>query len=465
MLNRFELQKGNVLVTVLISMGILGFGTSTLIKHFSENKKIVKNIAIKKETEVLEKKLKSYLMDYTICAENFKNKNVNSAYTSLKKNNKDVLKLDAIYLNGTVKIREIRTSQGEIPQTINLHFSYEKISQNQLGGNLISKKYLMKGEVDANDIIQSCYLDDEDAIGAAFSELMARVCNGPGVIATSPENRCTVLEFDPTSTCASGQVLRGYFFDSTTQKLRFNCENVLSQIGTGNQLCQLGLKATSTPGVFECFSLNDLVSSESVIVNSGAKCKVDIQNDKIRLHCNDTYVPPPSDPEYTTYTCNTSINTWSASGSCSTLSSDCLAGTANNGDSLCCSSTPSRICVTSSESSYSRYRCNKTLASWTLMSGTCTELSSNCVSGNANDGEILCCSSSPTATCKFQTGDFCGHVQFCHLTHGYQRTCFYGGVGEVQTPSPSMNCEIDGHYQEDGGGGGMFKCREICGDE
>jgi hypothetical protein len=281
---------------VLLAMGVLTAGTYSLMKQNSTAKKSVKSIAQKKDTELLERRIKAYLIDIDICKQNFENQSIlaNRSFNFIEKDGAKVLSVDSVYQSGSLKIRSFKQKPLDANSFI-FELNYEKL-KNQLGGNSIVKTYKISATVDSNDKIINCYMNDEEEVTAALEQALNKICHGPGVISGDP--KCTVMEFDFASLCTSGEAVKGYSYDAASEKLKLECLPIISTIGDSGVECPFGLKATDQPGVFSCFNLIDIIDTSEVSINEGDDCGVsfDSATNKIKLSCGACVptCPPPS---------------------------------------------------------------------------------------------------------------------------------------------------------------------------
>ena len=310
---------------VLLAMGVLTAGTYSLMKQNTEAKKSVKSISQKKDTELLERRIKAYLIDLDICRQNFESESIlaNRSFSSITKDGAQVLSVDKEYQSGSLKIKSFRQKPLDANSFL-FELNYEKL-KNQLGGKTISKSYKMSATVDTNNKIINCYMNDEEEVTAALEQALNKICNGPGVISGDP--KCTVMEFDLLNLCNSGEAVKGYSYDSASKKLKLECSPVVSTIGDAGSECPFGLKATDQPGVFSCFNLIDIIDTSEVTINEGDDCGVsfDSGTNKIKLSCATCVAtcPPPS--QNPAETCQgTSI---SYANSCGTADACQAAGT------------------------------------------------------------------------------------------------------------------------------------------
>jgi hypothetical protein len=384
-------QAGSSLMLVMLAMGILSIGTYSLMKQNTAAKKSVKSIAQKKETELLERRIKAYLIDISICRENFEGNSILStrSFNNIKKGGVVVLNTSTKYQNGSIQINSFH--QKPLNDTsFYFELNYEKL-KNQLGGKTISKKYKMSSIVDANKKIIDCYMNDEEEVTAAFDLALDKVCNGPGVAIGDP--KCTVLQFDLANNCAPGEAVKSYTF--VNNKLKLNCAPVVSTIGDGNLQCQFGLKATDTAGVFSCFELTDLVDSAEIVINEGDDCGVsfDSATNKIKLSCADCVALCPSSPVDPATVCQ---------GDPIKFANSC--GTAD-----ACTATGTKDCSTPPPApSGNNYTCTSTGFSTAGSSCTPSSGASLCNSGaTVNLAQSVCCSGSPSSTCNSGSSGSC----------------------------------------------------------
>lgn len=381
-------QTGNALFMVTLAMAALAGGTYVIMKQTTEARKSVRSVSQKKATEVIERKLKAYLIDRSYCNENFSGQGFdigqNRELPSLTKNGRPFLEAQKTYQNGSIRALSFQM----VPKTANsfdLRFEYEKTNA-QLGGKTIIKNFNVSAQTNSSNEIIDCYMNDDGEVTDAFDEAMNKICNGPGVISTA--ERCTVMEFDLQSFCGGNEAVKGFSYNSATEKLNFVCEKIITQIGTDGAQCPFGLKATSEPGKFECFQLSDLVDTSSVTVEENSNCGigVDSATGKIKLSCSAgapsivTCGAPPQDPATVCAGITQSYNDSSGSPTCSfTGTKDCSA-------------------------SGTVYACNSGIwkPSPPLNPQSCSIISPACSDSSGlgfMSGATICCESIPTANC------------------------------------------------------------------
>ncbi len=385
---KFLSQKGNAMFMVVLAMATLAGGTYVVMKQTTEARKSVKSIAQKRGVDIATRKLKAFLTDRNVCIENFKGQRIDQEldFQKIIRNNRPVFQDGKVYQNGAFKVLTLKMEPKD-SSSFNLIFEIEKLNA-QLGGKTLSHKFEIVAETDSNQKIVDCYLNDDGAVTDAFEEAMNKICNGPGVIPSS--ERCKVMEFDLESSCSPGQAVKAYTYDAAAGKLKFLCQDIVTQVGTANSQCAFGLKATATPGAFECFELGDIVDSGSVTVEDGANCAVayDEGSGKIKLECGSgascvsTCGPPPEDP-----------------------ATVCEGETKYYADSCdhknACSYIGTDDCSESAESALmSKYGCFKGI--WKKLAISCSTISFACNDSEGlslDHGSEICCPSTPTATC------------------------------------------------------------------
>jgi len=155
---------------VLLAMSVLAGGTYSLMRQTTEAKKSVKSIAQKKESELLERRIKAYLIDINICKENFQGESVLASRNIdfILKNGIKVLNTNTKYQNESLEIKSF-VQKPLNDSSFYFVLNYEKLN-NQLGGKTISKTFKMSAIVDSNKKIIDCYMNDADEVTAAFEQ-------------------------------------------------------------------------------------------------------------------------------------------------------------------------------------------------------------------------------------------------------------------------------------------------------